>query len=204
MQQSVVYQRGIPEGYHKQAAELYEQAFGKKIALAIPDESSRVSLVEDSLQLAFGICAINNNQLVGLAGFQTHEGSLTGGITPRLLYKHLGLLGTMRALSVLSVYARKPREHELVMDGIAVQSVARGQGIGTGLLHTLKEYARQRGIATIRLDVIDTNLSARRLYEREGFVAENTTEFEFLRGLLGFGASTTMIYDVSQKRTEAN
>ncbi len=196
MQTTVVFQCGIAEAYRKQATELYEEAFGKKFAVAIPDVASLIPLLEESLQLAFAIGAIDNNQLVGIAGFQTHEGSLTGGITPRLLYKHLGLLGTMRALSVLSMYARKPREHELVMDGIAVQSVARGQGIGTGLLHSLKEYAKQRGIANIRLDVIDTNLSAKRLYEREGFEGENTREFEFLRGLLGFGASTTMIYEV--------
>jgi hypothetical protein len=30
-----------------------------------------------------------------------------------------------------------------------------------------------------------------RLYERLGFREEKTEEFEFLRGLLGFGASTT-------------
>ena len=60
------------------------------------------------------------------------------------------------------------------------------------------EYAKENDYEKIRLDVIDTNPDARRLYERLGFVAERTNNFEGLRPVLGFGASTTMIYVLSQ------
>ena len=41
--------------------------------------------------------------------------------------------------------------------------------------------------------MIDTNTGARRLYERHGFVTTKTERFEWLRAVLGFGASSTMI-----------
>lgn len=67
------------------------------------------------------------------------------------------------------------------MDGIAVKQDMRGKGIGTKLLDELKQYARDNGFSSIRLDVIDTNPAARRLYERQGFVLTRTGYFGYLR-----------------------
>ncbi len=80
------------------------------------------------------------------------------------------------------------------MDGIVVDPAYRGKGIGTRLFSSLIEFGNTEKYSTIRLDVIDTNPGARKLYERLGFYEEKTERFEFLRGLLGFGASTTMSY----------
>jgi len=80
------------------------------------------------------------------------------------------------------------------MDGIAVDPDYRGQGVGTQLFEGLFDHARENGYNAVRLDVIDTNPKARQLYERIGFVAENTARYEWLRPWLGFGASTTMVY----------
>lgn len=119
-------------------------------------------------------------------------GSLTSGMTYRLLLTHLGFIRGNWAAVIFSLYERTPLPGELVIDGLAVRSDVRGQGVGTKLLEAIVQYAAQKAFPTIRLDVIDINDGARRLYERFGFVATGTEYFEYLRWLLGFGGSTTM------------
>ncbi|CAJ2376226.1 MAG: hypothetical protein IBGAMO2_240005 [Arenicellales bacterium IbO2] len=50
----------------------------------------------------------------------------------------------------------------------------------------------------MRLDVIDINPRARRLYERKGFVAVSTERFAWLRWLLKFGGATRMELRVAE------
>jgi ribosomal protein S18 acetylase RimI-like enzyme len=112
----------------------------------------------------------------------------------RQLISQLGFIRGNRAAILFSLYERKPVPGELLMDGIAVASKMRGKGIGTRLLEELIAHARREQFEQIRLDVIDTNPQARKLYERNGFVETKTEHFGYLRWLLGFGASTTMVY----------
>jgi ribosomal protein S18 acetylase RimI-like enzyme len=84
------------------------------------------------------------------------------------------------------------------MDGIVVHPAARGQGVGTLLLHALFDIAQQQQMRTVRLDVVDTNPAARRLYERLGFVAVKSRRYPLLRTIFGFSASTTMIAQVNR------
>jgi ribosomal protein S18 acetylase RimI-like enzyme len=49
-----------------------------------------------------------------------------------------------------------------------------------------------RGFAGIRLEVVDENPDARRLYEREGFVAGRRWSLPAGRRWLGFAGSTVM------------
>ncbi|MEZ4517481.1 MAG: GNAT family N-acetyltransferase [Chloroflexota bacterium] len=151
-------------------------------------------MLREALDLRYAAVALDGDELVGLAGFHTDEGSLTGGLDVTGLIQQLGWLGATRAALVLSFYERKPATGELLMDGISVRADQRGQGVGTRLLHALKQYANERGYNQIRLDVIDTNAGARRLYEREGFVPVADQTFEYLRSVLGFGGSTTMVW----------
>lgn len=189
----IQYVRGIPEALRGQAAELYDAAFGAKLDLAIPNQAARIDLLSQAFQLPYAFCAIHDNRLAGLAGFHTSEGSLTGGMGYGQIISTLGLVRGNWAALVFSLYERKPAPGELLMDGISVHPDMRGQGIGGRLLSELTAFAAQEGYDTIRLDVIDTNPGARRLYERKGFIATKTEHFGYLRWLLGFGASTTML-----------
>jgi len=188
--------REIPDKLCDRAAQLYDLAFGEKLALAIPDSGKRLTLLSKSMQLKYSIGAFDAQHLVGMVGFSTSEGSLTGGMDYRGLLSELGWLKGNRAAVVFSLYEREARSGELLMDGIVVDPDYRGKGIGTKLFANLIEFATSAHYSTIRLDVIDSNPAARRLYERLGFTAEKTEQFEFLRGVLGFGASTTMIYQL--------
>lgn len=192
MNDDITYSLGFAETLRADAAVLYDQAFGAKIALAIPNRDERTSLLKECLLPNFAFVALMNNELVGLAGFHTPYGSLTGGVTGRRLLSQLGLIRGLWAACVFSQYERRPDSGELVMDGIAVRGDMRGRGIGGQLLDQLAHYAREHGFEHIRLDVIETNPAARRLYERKGFQSMHTQHFPYLKWLLGFGAATKM------------
>jgi ribosomal protein S18 acetylase RimI-like enzyme len=187
---------GVPEEHRQSAAELYDEAFGAKFSVAISDKDKRMQLITSGLKLEFAYCAVKGSRLVGLTGFHSDQGSLTSGITYRSLLSYLGFIKGNWAAVIFSLYERTPKKGELVMDGISVRSDVRGLGIGTQLLKLLIVHATKHKFASIRLDVIDTNDRARTLYERIGFKSVRTERFEYLRWLLGFGASTTMTYSV--------
>jgi GNAT superfamily N-acetyltransferase len=193
---SIHYRLGVPESLRVEAAQLYDEAFGRKFSVAIGNTKKRRDVLAKSFLLEYALAAISKERLVGLAGFHTQRGALTSGMSAELLMERLGTPGGLWAAMIFSIYARQPRASELLMDGIAVRRDMRGKGIGTHLLNDLKRYARDNGFRTIRLDVIDTNPAARRLYKRQGFVPTRTERFGYLRWLLGFGASTTMIFNV--------
>ncbi len=188
----ITVSRGIPPEQREQTAQLYDIAFGEKLALAIPNACDRVQLLSKSMLLEYSFGAFHGTKLIGIAGFSTAQGALTGGIDYRGLLSELGWMKGNRAAVVFSLYERKAQAGELLMDGIVVDPEYRGKGVGSQLFSALMDFANSEKYSTIRLDVIDTNPGARRLYERLGFREEKTEEFEFLRGLLGFGASTTM------------
>jgi [ribosomal protein S18]-alanine N-acetyltransferase len=57
------------------------------------------------------------------------------------------------------------------LGNIAVAPAQRGRGIGTRLLHTVVERARERGVRELFLEVRVGNAAAQRLYQRHGFEA---------------------------------
>jgi len=192
----VTISRGIPIELRQRVAQLYDIAFGEKLSLAIPNTSERIQLLSKSMLLQYSIGAFDDQHLVGLAGYSTLSGSLTGGIDYGALLSELGWFKGNRAAAVLSLYERKAVAGELLMDGIVVDPDYRGKGVGTKIFANLIEFGKTENYSTIRLDVVDTNPGARRLYERLGFQEAKTERFDFLRGILGFGASTTMIYQL--------
>jgi ribosomal protein S18 acetylase RimI-like enzyme len=192
-QQTVTFRQGIPREHLTRAAALYDQAFGGKFQAVVPDRARRIEVLKRGLDMSHGVAALSGDQLVGLAGYHTPSGSLTGGITWRVLIEVLGPVQGSLAAMVLALFIRHSSPRELLMDGIAVEPEMRGQGVGTGLLDAVANVASEMGLEAVRLDVIDTNPRAKQLYMRNGFAVVCTRRFEVLRWLLGFGAADTMI-----------
>lgn len=178
-------------------AKLYEEAFGAKFASAIPDKAQRIKLLSHCFVPEFSYTAIFEDEVIGLAGFQQAYGSLTGGIGIQQLIGELGLIKGLWACLVFSLFERKPKAQELMMDGVAVDSRFRGQGIGSRLLDSIIAHAMDNGFETVRLDVIDSNPRAKKLYESKGFVAAKHDYFPYLKWLVGFTGSTTMVLKVA-------
>ena len=188
--------KGCPLEKIESVVRLYEEAFGAKFSCAIPDKAKRIAILSKSLVPEFSYVAFMGDEVVGLAGFQVHDGSLTGGMNLNTLQQELGIFHGLWAGLVFSLFERKPKSQELVMDGIVVDGSYRGSGIGSDLLNSIIIHAQENDFKTVRLDVIDSNPRARKLYESKGFVAVKTEYFPYLKWLIGFSGSTTMVLDV--------
>lgn len=68
----------------------------------------------------------------------------------------------------------------LTINGLAVAPTARRLGAASALLEAAAAEGRRQGARKISLHVHSTNASARRLYERHGYVVEGTHPDEFL------------------------
>ncbi|WP_217241209.1 GNAT family N-acetyltransferase [Streptomyces sp. AC555_RSS877] len=187
----VVVQRGVPAGAERQVAELYWDAFGRKLGPALNPPGKAVPFIAAHLNADRAVCALLDGQLVGLAGYQLDGRALTGGSASAVLRAY-GRLGGLHRLLLLALFERQPASGQLVMDGIAVAPNVRGRGVGSLLIEEVAAVAAEQNCREVRLDVIDTNPRARALYERRGFTAVRTEHTPYLRRLLGFGAVTTM------------
>ena len=182
---------GFDAHHRHAAAQLYWDAFGLKLEHAIGPRSQGVPLIERTLEPTRAVTAFQGDILVGLAGFHLEGRALTD-ITVRDIVQEFGLLSSVRRLAWAALLERSPEPDELLMDGIVVRADRRGHGIGTKLLDRMFELAREHGKRVVRLDVVDTNPAARKLYDRMGFIEVKTEKVPFLRKAMGFSAATTM------------
>ena len=60
-------------------------------------------------------------------------------------------------------------ENYVYLDDFSVTSAFRGRGIGTALINSAEEYAKENGITRAVLHVEKTNVSARRFYLRHDY-----------------------------------
>ncbi|WP_405421831.1 GNAT family N-acetyltransferase [Streptomyces erythrochromogenes] len=190
---AVVIGRGVPRGAEVQVAELYWEAFGRKLGTALgPPERGRAFIAghlhHDRAAVAL---APGGDRVVGVAGYRLGGRALTGGGVREVLRTY-GLFRGLPRLAVLALLERTPEPGELVMDGIAVAPAHRGAGTGSLLLTEIAAVAAEHGCSRVRLDVIDVNPRARALYERHGFSAVRTEQTPYLKRLMGFGSVTTM------------
>ena len=201
--EKITYRVGVPEKFKKDTVELYDVAFGEKVALAVPQKEKRLALLNNCMLLEYAIGAFYKEKLVGIAGFHIQEGYLTGKkLKLSDLTSLLGIWGGIKAIIVLSIFSRKAKNNELLMDGISVAPLARGKGVGSKLLNEILSYAEEYDFKSVRLDVIDTNPRAKKLYERMGFKVTETSKFPSLKKILGFSSVDTMIYKITKQNNK--
>jgi len=80
--------------------------------------------------------------------------------------------------------------------GLAIADRHQGQHLGTRLMMALMEAARNQGITTIKLIVVQNNHVAQRLYQKFGF--ERVDEFASTEDGLSYWRMVAHIRDVSQ------
>jgi ribosomal protein S18 acetylase RimI-like enzyme len=70
-------------------------------------------------------------------------------------------------------------DHVKMINGLSVDPDSQGAGVGTALVEAAVERARVLGARKVSLRVLGHNDTARRLYERCGFVVEGVLKEEF-------------------------
>lgn len=188
----LILQVGLPEPRRREAARLYLEAFDAKLGPILGRGERAEAFLAEALRPPQAIAALDANQtLVGVAGFHDEDGGFVGGGMD-LLAAHYGWVGGgLRGLA-LSLFERAAEPDELLLDGIVVDARRRGMGVGGRLIAAAADLARDRERAFVRLDVIDANPAARRLYERSGFAPLRTKAHPIIGRAFGFRASTSM------------
>ena len=188
---AVEVRRGLKAGQESSAAELYWDAFGRKLGYALGPAEKGKRFLAAHINLDRAIVAEVDGHLIGIAGYQHDGRALTSASAVDVLRMYGWVPGLPRLL-VLAILERRPRRHELLMDGIVVEEGWRGHGVGSRLLSEIASLASELGYSAVGLDVVDTNPGARALYERVGYEAIRTERTPYLQRLMGFTASTTM------------
>ncbi|MBO6895059.1 MAG: GNAT family N-acetyltransferase [Roseibium sp.] len=183
---------GLTEAQRAVAARFFWAAFSGKLGKVLGPEQKALAFIENALNPTYAISALGpRDELLGLAGFKTDDGTFVDG-TLADLKEAYGLLGALWRGLLLDLLEREPEPGILLMDGIFVGEAARGRGVGTALLEAICAEARRRELGRVRLDVIDTNPRARSLYERFGFEEKSREETGPFRLVFGFSSATRM------------
>jgi GNAT superfamily N-acetyltransferase len=188
----MLIQVGIPEPLRHDAAALYMEAFRQKLTPILGNEMQGHTLLAKGLMLEYGIAALVNNRLVGLAGLHAGQHQFAT-IRPFDLIQTFGWWSGVNRIALGILLERSAGQEELVLDGIAVDREWRGIGVGTALLEAVVAYARHHHYRTVRLEVVDSNPAAKRLYQRLGFMTMHTRRTGWMTRRLGFSAVTTMV-----------
>ncbi len=188
--------RGLPDHLRREAAQVYWQAFGGKLGRVMGPDARALAFLERAINPRQALVALDDDgSLLGLAGFKTPEGGFVDG-TFGMMRRVYGTWGALWRGFALHLLSREVDNRRFLMDGICVTRAARGRGVGTALIAGIVGLARAGDYPEVRLDVIDTNLRARALYERLGFLPVRTERLGILRHVFGFEAATTMIRGV--------
>lgn len=184
---------GLPEHLRPQAVDLYWQAFGSKLGRVMGPDDRAHAFLRRVIRPDHCICALSDDgELIGIAGFKSPHGSFAGGDAHdmRVIY---GRVGAAWRSSLLRLLQSEIDNDRFLIDGLCVARHQRGQGVGSALMTALMAEASRRGYGAIRLEVIDTNIRARALYERLGFAPWRSETLGPLRHVFGFSRAVTMV-----------
>ncbi len=185
--------RGCPAALAPEAAQLVWEAFAGKLVVVLGPEDKALRYLQRALDPRFAFAATDEGgTLVGVAGIKVPQGGFIGG-TARDLREVYGPWGSLWRGALLTLLERGRESGTLMMDGICVRQDWRGHGVGRQLLDAVLAEAAAGPYRYVRLDVVDTNPRAAKLYEAVGFRPQGAQRLGPLRHIFGFRRSTTMI-----------
>ncbi|SIO21785.1 GNAT family N-acetyltransferase [Vannielia litorea] len=183
---------GFDPAHREAVARLFWAAFRGKLGRILWPERKALAFIAAIVQPRFALSAVEDGRLLGVAGFKLPEGGFMAGNLADMA-RHYGWLGAAWRGPLLDLFERDLVAGQLLMDGIFVAEGARGRGVGTALIGAIMAEAAARGCGEVRLDVVEGNERARRLYERCGFVARGEVRAGLLAPVLGFRRAVTMV-----------
>lgn len=187
---------GFADHERPRVAELYWEAFGPKLGRPLGRDAKAVAYVAKCLSPDHALCARDEaGRILGVIGFKTWESGLVAGGNAALR-RHFGLIGGLWRAALLATLPEDIDNQRFLIDGLFVAPEARGTGLGSALIDALAQLARARGYRQMRLEVVDTNLRAKALYHRLGFVSVGRIDMGIRALVFGYDSATTMVLDL--------
>ncbi len=177
--------KGLHENFKSPAAELFLKALGEKFIPILGRKNKAEQLIESSIESGNCFSAEEDGELLGLLAFQSIDGSFLNPSVKVLI----PIYGIFRAIIIainLSMLQHNTKTDELYIEAIAVTDFARGKGIGTKLIDSLTEFAKNEGYIYLTLQVIDTNPRAKELYKKLGFSVIKNSKIWPVNKLVGW------------------
>ena len=188
---SIIVQRGFDDNFRHEAAQIYWEAFGRKLQPILGTGDAVIDIFAGDFDPGYSFSAFSGDRLLGIVGLHDQQG-IFSHVQLSTLQAHYDWLRGSFLYLLFAIVSSDPGSDELMVESLAVSSEARGMGIGTALLEAAFEHARSSGFRFVGLEVIDTNPRARQLYERMGFVPINTRSIGPFSRIFGFSSSTRM------------
>lgn len=112
------------------------------------------------------VCAIEELSDLSVWGWDAYHHEMQSGLDTIMLVARLALPAQYE---IAGFIVARVIADELHVNNVAVRPEFRGQGLGSVLLDTTLEQARQRNATIAQLEVRAGNTQAQKLYERSGF-----------------------------------
>ncbi len=186
---------GIDDLQRVPIAEILYDSLSDKLIPVFGSRNRGIPCIASILQPERALLAMNNGDVVGIAGLQFRGREY---LDPSLLTlrKHLGV-GIFRAMFNGWLLEHRVKKNELFVDTIAVAEQYRGLGIGNKLLQTVIDFSRRQNFSCVKLSVIGTNTRAKKLYERTGFREESVQKIPYpWSRTFGFEYAIDMIFEL--------
>ncbi|WP_162357083.1 GNAT family N-acetyltransferase [Metabacillus mangrovi] len=195
----LIIKKGIPSHLVSDAAKIFTEAFERKFVRIIGNKQRAHQLFLKGFNPQNALCAITEEgELVGVAGYHMNGKSLADLTLKDFIDEFGPFKGRLKAFAAHVLFSRKPSHpEELLMDSISVSASSRGMGAGTKLFAALIELAEEGNYTSIKLDVIDENPQAKKLYSRLGFkVVKHQKVPGFINRLIGVSGVSTMVKSI--------
>lgn len=188
---------GMSESDLPRAAELFDLAFSDKFRKAIPESSMRIRIWESALDPKQIMAGYLDGNLVSIAVLSFKEKTgFRKAATPTIL-KILGLRRIPLALITFALFEKRIPVDHLYIEAISVAPDVRGMGLGSTTIEAIRSTAVRNRLRTMTLQVIGGNESAKKLYERHGFVVEDFVENLLMKYLSGINGAYKMRCDIN-------
>ncbi len=186
----------LTDSFKNKLADIYFQAFGRKIAALIKPEYKAREIIIKSMNYDMALYALDDNKnLLGFLGFQTNYKEF---IRYRYINfrEHFNPVSSFLKWNILKLSIPGLQKTEIRIDSVAVDDSSRSKGVGTALIEHFFNFAKTNNFKKIYLEVVDTNPEAKRLYRRLGFNIKKRVNFYFFARRAGFSAEDVMFKEI--------
>ncbi len=169
--------RGIAEHERERVAELFVESFSEQLGGTFGPPQTALRFIARSLRIESVICARDcSGHIIGVAGFHNSTGA-TLSFDYRSLQVEFGYLSAAIRLFKLALMDHRAHPTNFAIEGICVDKGLRNRGIGRKIVEALAHEAKAQGCIALSLKVLNSNTSARKLYESCGFITWRRRSF---------------------------